>query len=183
MLQLNSRFDDYTKNAFLRTRQLSDSVIFSNSFPQFAFLLKCHFDLLSARYIRWKISSRWPARLPALEYEIYSGAPTQWELNAVPYYLFSQARGFSTDPPAVAFSHCHITSKQDRWQRPGISWGFECLRKGRAARDGQNKTFQTQMSIYWCTAWVTLILLDVIKIVSLGREEKAALKPITFSIN
>lgn len=82
--------------------------------------------------------------------------------------------GFGTDPPAVAFSHCHITSKQDRWQCPGISWGCECLRKGRAARDGQNKTFQTQTSIYWCTASVTLILLDVIKNVSLGREGKAA---------
>lgn len=82
--------------------------------------------------------------------------------------------GFGTDPPAVAFSHCHIKSKQDRWQCPGISWGCECLRKGRAARDGQNKTFQTQTSIYWCTASVTLILLDVIKNVSLGREGKAA---------
>lgn len=62
--------------AFLRTRQRSDSVIFSNSFPQFAFLLKWRFDLLGARYIRWKTSRRWPARLPARVWNILQCSDT-----------------------------------------------------------------------------------------------------------
>ncbi len=82
--------------------------------------------------------------------------------------------GFSTDLPAVAFSHCHITSKQDRWQCPGISWGYECHDKGQVAQDGLKTNFPNSNEIYWCTARVTLTLLDMIKLHLQAKKEKQA---------
>lgn len=61
--------------------------------------------------------------------------------------------------------------------------GTNAMVKDKLLRMGEKLTFQTQMNIYWCTARVTLALLGVIKIASPGREGKAALKPITFSLN